>query len=465
MESTEQLRKIVDGGYCIGCGVCSHATKGALPIIMDQHRQYKADVSKLGDLTYQQGSNALEVCPFSNAGPNEDIIAEDLYSGTCSHQPTIGYHAGLYIGHVAEGAFRANGSSGGVITWLLTELLDRDLVDKIIHVKAVTPEAGGVIFKYAVSTTAPEILAGAKSRYYPIETSEILKIINNHPGRYVFVGLPCFVKAIRRLQRQDPVIRDRIKFCIGLVCGHLKSAAFADCFAWQAGIKPGNLKTIDFRIKLPDRGAGDYGIHSQGTEKEDTRPTKDLLGSNWGYNFFRNSACDFCDDVFAETADAVVGDAWLPAYERDGAGNSVVVVRHSTVGKLIQDGIKNGRLNFDESTHDQISLSQAGGLRDRREGLGYRISRKIRAGKWYPTKRFPAATHKLPIFRRLIYLLRTEAGQASHQYWREAVKKDDLHGFIKNMTLLTNNINRCYHPRLRFAVLFLSLAKLISKDK
>jgi coenzyme F420 hydrogenase subunit beta len=261
------------------------------------------------------------------------------------------------------------------------------------------------------------------------------------------------VKAIRRLQLQDPIINDRIKFCIGLVCGHLKSAAFADCFAWQAGIKPGDLKEIDFRMKLANRSAGDYGVRSKGIQSEDIRPTKDLFGSNWGFNFFRNSACDFCDDVFAETADAVVGDAWLPAYEKDGAGNSVVVVRHAILGRLIQNGIKERRLNFDETTHDQISLSQAGGLRDRREGLAYRISRKIRSRLWHPVKRVHPSPNGIPIFRRLIYTLRSEAGQASHRYWYEAVERDNLDWFIRKMKRLTKSINRCYHPIYRLVVL------------
>jgi coenzyme F420 hydrogenase subunit beta len=457
MESVEQLRKIVDGGYCIGCGVCNYAANGAIPIILDQHKQYKADVSRLNELSDKQALNAINSCPFSNAGPNEDLIAADLYSGSCSHHPDIGYHSDLHIGHVAEGDFRAKGSSGGIITWLLTELLQRGMVDRIIHIKAAAPNPDGVLFKYAISNTAPEILAGAKSRYYPIETSEILQIVRTQPARYAFVGLPCFVKAIRRLQREDPLIQERIKFCIGLVCGHLKSAAFADCFAWQMGIQPGDLKEIDFRVKLPNRRAGDYGVCSKGSHKEDTRPTNDLFGSNWGYNFFRNSACDSCDDVFAETADVAVGDAWLPAYEEDGAGNSVIVVRNPVIGRLIREGINKHRLNLDETTREQISLSQAGGLRDRREGLAYRMSRKLRSGMWHPIKRVNPTSHGIRIFRRLIYTLRSEIGQASHRHWLEAVKRDDLGWFIRKMVSQTKKIQRCYHPVYRFRILLSNL--------
>jgi coenzyme F420 hydrogenase subunit beta len=463
VKPVEQLRNIVGGGYCIGCGACNSATNGKIPILLDEHRQYKADVSRINELSDDQALNAINVCPFSNTSPNEDIIASDLYSGSCNYDPNIGYLSDLYIGHVAEGDFRAKGTSGGIITWLLTEMLQRNMVDRIIHVKAAETNSERILFKYAISSTAPEILAGAKSRYYPIETSDILEIVRNQPYRYAFVGLPCFVKAIRLLQREDPLIQERIKFCIGLVCGHLKSAAFADCFAWQMGIQPGDLKEIDFRVKLPNKSAGDYGVYSKGNDKEDTRPTRDLFGSLWGYNLFRNSACNFCDDVFAETADVAVGDAWLAAYEPDGAGNSVVVVRNPLLGRVIREGINSHRLNLDVTTREQISLSQAGGLRDRREGLAYRISRKIRSGRWHPVKRVNPTSQGIPLFRRLIYIFRSEAGNVSHRYWLEAVKRNDLRWFIRMMTRLTKNISRLYHPVFRYFTLFFSLGKLLSK--
>jgi coenzyme F420-reducing hydrogenase beta subunit len=299
----------------------------------------------------------------------------------------------------------------------------------------------------------PEILAGAKSRYYPIETSEILQIVRTQPARYAFIGLPCFVKAIRRLQQQDSLFRERVKFCIGLVCGHLKSAAFADCFAWQMGIQPGELKEIDFRVKLPNRSAGDYGVYSKGQSHSDTRPTRELVGSNWGFNFFRNSACDFCDDVFAETADVAVGDAWLPGYEIDGAGNSVIVIRNPAIGDLILNGINTNRLNLNVATQEEISLSQAGGLRDRREGLGYRLARKVSHKLWHPVKRVLPFPDRFLTFRRLIYTLRSEAGEASHYYWRESLKLKNLGWFIHKMNQKTRLIKLCYHPILKYITL------------
>src|SRR5690606_38702641 len=42
---------------------------------------------------------------------------------------------------------------------------------------------------------------------------------------------------------------------------------------------------------------------------------------DWGAGFLQNPACDFCDDVVAETADIAFGDAWVEPYASDGPGH------------------------------------------------------------------------------------------------------------------------------------------------
>ena len=93
---------------------------------------------------------------------------------------------------------------------------------------------------------------GAKSRYYPIEFSEVLPEVRARPGHYAFVGIPCFVKAIRLLMQNDEVIRDRIKICIGLFCGHIKNAALVDSFALQSGTVS-RAQLIEFRERCTFR--------------------------------------------------------------------------------------------------------------------------------------------------------------------------------------------------------------------
>ena len=100
---------------------------------------------------------------------------------------------------------------------------------------------------------------------------------------------------------------------MGLICGHQKSSKFAEALAWQVGIKPGNLKSINFRKKLLGRPANDYGVEMTGTinGKEITiiKPAKEFLGQDWGQGFFKIMVLMLLTDVMNETADITLGDA------------------------------------------------------------------------------------------------------------------------------------------------------------
>lgn len=443
------ISEIIDNDYCIGCGACA-SVDSSFEIGFDQFGRYQANVEKASENSVQE---VLDVCPFSNSGDNEDAIAEALYGESCSHDGELGYYDGLYAGCVVEGDFRSAGSSGGVLTWICCELLNLGLADYVLHVKEDSGNSKEKIFSYAVSSTPAEVREGAKSRYYPVEMSEVLKIVAQKPGRYILVALPCFVKAVRRLMGVNQIFKDRIVYCVGLVCGHLKSKAFADCFAWQKGIKPGRLEHVDFRVKLPGRKAGDYGVFLSGDGKESTQPNRELLGHNWGHNFFRYPACSYCDDVFAETADVVVGDAWLSQYASDSKGNSVVVVRNRKIKAIVDQGIADKRLRLNEEPVDVIVSSQAGGLRDRREGLAYRLFLRKKAKSPCPEKRVPASGHNAPLIRRQVYRMRLRLEKASHTYWEQAVARDDLEFFRTKMGRLIffNGLLWCNLSRLLVA--------------
>jgi coenzyme F420-reducing hydrogenase beta subunit len=445
------LNDIVKSGYCIGCGACCSVQGSNLKMAFDEHGQYKPSVSDTAPLEAAAHQKALEICPFSDHGPNEDQIGESLYGSSNKHHSMLGYYGELYIGHARAGGIREIATSGGIITWVLCKLLESKEVDGIIHVQSFPNAADGVLFRYGISRTVSEVRAGAKSRYYPIETSQVLELVRSQPGRYVFVGIPCFVKAIRRLCRVDPVFGASIRFTVGLVCGHLKSKSFADLFAWQAGITPGRLERIDFRVKRDEGDSQDYAVAVSGEGKQATRSHRTYFGTNWGYNFFRNSACDYCDDVFAEAADLSVGDAWLPEYRNDPRGNSLVVVRHQVLRDLVREGIQSGELALVDSDPSRFIASQSGGFRDRREALSYRLWLDIEAGRPVPKKRVTPDPGNFPFYRRMIYRNRITLRKKSHTEWARAVRLNSLGYFKMAMApwMLANNMLYKYPAFLR----------------
>ena len=246
--------------------------------------------------------------PIFNADHCESRIAASLFSKDLEmdYDNRIGYYNKLCAGHVCEGHYRGEGSSGGFGSWIVDQLFLHDQIDGVIHVKKSINHGGKALFEYGISFSPQEARKGAKTKYYPVEVSEVLKLIRDKPGRYALVGIPGVISSVRTLASENSLVGERIKYYIGLICGHQKSAHFADFIAWQCGIKPGCLLDIDFRKKNLFGKASDYSMEVTGVINGETVTKnidkKDAIGLDWGYGFFKLWSSNFTDDVFNETA-------------------------------------------------------------------------------------------------------------------------------------------------------------------
>ena len=209
------------------------------------------------------------------------------------------------------------------------------MVDGVAHV-VPTAGADGTFFRFAVSRSVAAVRSGARSRYFPVDMAEVLDEIRRAPGRYAIVGVPCFIKAVNLLRESDPVIAARVTHLLGLFCGHMKSARFVDSFAWQLGVDPRQVRAVEYRRKDPGRPANWYNV--QLTLADGSSHAKDwwhLADGDWGAGYFMASACNWCDDVMAETADIAFSDAWVEPYSSDERGTNVVVMRSASLHDLI----------------------------------------------------------------------------------------------------------------------------------
>ncbi|MCF8009646.1 MAG: Coenzyme F420 hydrogenase/dehydrogenase, beta subunit C-terminal domain [Halanaerobiales bacterium] len=447
MNTIQELKKrIIDNDYCIGCGACSYVSKGIISIKRNDKGQFQA----LIDQKYAYYNNdILNVCPFYNSEVTEDILGKELFSlaPDIKYDNYQGYYLSNYAGHIQEGQYRVKGSSGGFGSWLASKLLEEGLVDKVIHVKS--SNESDMLFEYKISNDIEEIQEGSKSRYYPIEMSKVLEYVREKKYKYLFIGIPCFIKSLRLLQKQDSILKERIILTLGLVCGHLKSDFFAKSLGWELGIKPSDLKDIDFRMKYADQPANRYGVRVtgkvQGNLKVIEAPTKELFVSNWGHGLFKYSACDYCDDVLAETADITIGDAWLREYSKDSGGTNVIIVRNPIIDDLIETF--RTEISLDEISANKIYQSQAGGFRHRRDGLKYRLYLKDLNNQWRPRKRVEASDN-IPKQRRKIYEMRLRLTEYSYKNYYKAIEEDDYRIFIKNMSGIINEYDKVYRGNI-----------------
>jgi len=425
------ITQVIGGGYCVGCGACVTQASNYIVIAENECQQYQAKI--LDGVNSKALSVASSVCPFSNIGLNENELSDLFFEkSTGSEDDIIGYYQSLYAGHVTDNDFRGKTTSGGIISWTLNQLLKLSMVDAVIHVHKSAKEK--TLFEYGISFTSDKVMSGAKSRYYPVEMSKVIDFVCNNEGRYAFVGLPCYVKALRKLSISNPTIKERVKYCIGLVCGHLKSKAFADLIGWEAGIVPGKLVDIDFRYKLTNRPADNYGIRVvDDTGKSTVLIARETFGTNWGHGFFKYKSCDYCDDIFSETADLSVGDAWMKPYTEDSKGNSLIVVRNAQIEKLIKAGIKTEELNLNILTPDEMRKAQGGGFRHRRIALGYRLYIKQKNNEWVPRKRVQANRNSISTSRKLVDIFRIYLREKSAEYWKQCHLSGNYSNFQHQM--------------------------------
>ena len=142
------IQDIIDEGYCVGCGVCSFLHENIF-IDLNEVGLYQPKISKT--ISAIDEHRILSACPFSDIGSNETEIAEELFGNELNSNPYVGKFNKLFAGHAVEDNFREISTSGGMITWLLCQLLKQNLVDSVVHVKA-SPESK-TLFSYSVSHT------------------------------------------------------------------------------------------------------------------------------------------------------------------------------------------------------------------------------------------------------------------------------------------------------------------------
>lgn len=431
------LEGVVKGGYCVGCGACRVAANAEWPMRATDIGTYVPDIGIV-----PAESPAQKVCPWSDKAPNETQIAERRYGRAgFSFDQHLGYYHEVSAGRRMAEADLLQSSSGGLTSWLCEQLLARGMVDGVIHV-GVAGEGTGGLFEYTVSHSLAELGVRKKSQYYPTSFDEPLLSLRGNGKRYAFVGVPCYVRAMRLLCDEDTALRDQVTYFIGLVCGHLKSKAFAEVMAIQTGVMPDDLLAVDFRNKTPRDSANYYGFGAQArsTRKWSVEPSGQLVGGNWGQALFQLKACDYCDDIFAETADICFGDAWIPRYEQNWRGTNIIVSRNRELSEILRDGGASGALFIEQVSSEDAVRTQAGNFRHRWDGLSLRLADAAKRGIEVPTKRIEPGSRRVSITRRLTVRLRQRTATASHELYKQARQAGDYSIFFRRIRRYTQTI-------------------------
>ena len=366
---THRIEDVVARGMCVGCGACAVRTGGAIPVTIGRYGVFQARLEGVDPEAIRDAG--FRVCPFSDESVNEDALTQGAIRGIADGRPARGAPSRFSpVGGPLRTSWCWADSSGGLTSFVLAELLRSGTVDAVIHVGRA---AGEQHFDYAISTTVDELEGSRKSMYTATTLADVVTAIRGDGNSYAVVGLPCFITALRHLAREMPELATQFTVYVGLVCGHLKSTYFTKkSLAWQSGIRPADLESIDFRVKQPGRPTSDYDYAavSRTDHAPRVRRTLDAFDTPWGYGAFQPEACNFCDDVFAESADVAFAKAWLPQYQDDWRGTNVVVVRDERVRALLRAAAQRSDIELTALSAEDAARSQAGNFRHRRRARG-----------------------------------------------------------------------------------------------
>lgn len=382
---------VVRSGICVGCGVCAAVCPTeALSLGFTRLGEYSPT---LNPAACNGCGLCLSVCPFSNSACNEDVLASRLYGNTVGieHRSECGFFISSYARFSLTGDQRERGASGGLATWTLTRLLQRGDVDAVIAVRPnPDPEC---LFNYSIASSATDLSECSGSAYYPVELSQALRAVLTSNARFAVIGLPCFIKALRLAASYVPALERQMTACLGLTCQALQSRFFAEYLTTLAGGDPSLVEKLQFRDKRPGCSARDsylsYWYTTDSSERGVTArtPWTRLPCQAFGRQFFCLRACDHCDDVFAECADAVFMDAWLPEYEADPRGHSLVLARTKHAAELVEAGIQDQQISGCHVPIEKLLASQQQAVRYKREQLQVRLALRGKHGLYVPSKR------------------------------------------------------------------------------
>jgi coenzyme F420 hydrogenase subunit beta len=211
-------------------------------------------------------------------------------------QKTFGAYRKLIVAQSTNQLIRKTAQDGGAVTALLVCSLESKIIDGAIT-SAVSEEKPFFPVPKLV-TTPREVVESAGTRYTYSPNIQALSEANRQNREAVaFVGTPCEIRAIRKMQHANLRLVQSIKLLVGLMCSKAFSyeGLMVDHIQNKLGINLHSVKKIDIKGKAM-------------TITADAKETTIPLASVEKY---ARKACRLCNDFSCELADVSAGSLGL----------------------------------------------------------------------------------------------------------------------------------------------------------
>ena len=345
----KNIASFVKRNLCAGCGTCAGVCpQNAISMQIDRERGiYVPRINELCD----NCALCLKACP----GYQVDFLHLNAeIFGRVPDDIQLGNWVNCYAGYSMQNDLRCAAASGGLITTLLLYAMDKGiingaLVTRMKKDKPLEPEP-------FIARTREEILSAAGSIYCPVPANVALKQIidTGETERFAVVGLPCHIQGIRKLEKANPLLKDRIVLHLGIFCSHCDTFKSTDYLVKKYKVSKAAISSITYR------GTGWPGyLKFEMKDKTTIRiPYGDYIHHH-ALRYFIPRFCLFCCDAVCQLSDLTFMDAWLPEIKaRDKMGTSFMISRSTRGQELVEAALQKGIITLQTTDRGSIIRSQ-----------------------------------------------------------------------------------------------------------
>lgn len=343
------ISNIVKTDLCTGCGTCTSFCP-VMAIQMNLNRDKGIFLPLIDKKLCNNCGICYSICPGHEVDFNS--LNMDIF-GKIPENSSIGDYTDCYIGYAIDEEIRFNSSSGGLITQFLIFALKEKIIDGALVTRM--SKENPLIPEPFIARTKEEIIEASTSKYCPVPTNIALKQILEAPEneKFAVVGLPCHVHGIRKAEKTNRKLQEKIKIHLGIMCGTTKTFNATNYQLGRMKISKCDVREINYR------GEGWPGKLKIKLNNNQVIEENYLNYYDGEFSSFFPWRCTLCADHVCELSDISFGDAWIDKIKKkDTKGTSIVVNRKKVTNTLLEKMQESNIIKLVATDSKNVAISQ-----------------------------------------------------------------------------------------------------------
>ncbi|MEM3704141.1 MAG: Coenzyme F420 hydrogenase/dehydrogenase, beta subunit C-terminal domain [Candidatus Bathyarchaeia archaeon] len=280
---------VVKTGKCVGCGTCVLVC----PFRCLEYVEEKPNLVKECKVC----GICAQVCPQYDFPLSR--IESFVFGRERKSDEAFGVYRRLALARAKDKQILEKCQDGGAVTTLLLFAFENGIIDGAVVAKS---ELEKPFYPHpTIATTTNDILMSAGTKYfYSPNILAITKVLEQKLVKVAFVGTPCQIRAIRKMQFTGlKKYTAPIKLLIGLACSEcfIYEKLMKEHIAGKLGVNPNRVRKVNIKGKmLLTMDSETVAIPLAEAKK------------------YARKSCHFCEDFSSELADISVGGLGLEGW-------------------------------------------------------------------------------------------------------------------------------------------------------